>query len=222
MPGSPPTTPNMGLPRYDDSADVAQFATDVNAIVDAIDASSYIHVTGYLIQSCATTRAGCLLCDGSAVSRSTYANLYAALGGASSPYGQGDGTTTFNVPDFRGRVILGAGTGSGLTARARGDVGGEEKHVLTEAELAAHSHPGSTAGAHAHGFGTQVPAATSGFGTHAFAGGSEAAATTPLSGQGNVGGTQSATPSVTVASDGGNTPHNTMQPYGVANIFIKT
>jgi len=219
MPGSPPTTPNMGLPRYDDSADVAQFATDVNAIVDAIDASSYIYVTGDLIQSCAATRAGALLCDGSAVSRTTYANLFAAIG---TTYGAGDGTTTFNVPDFRGRVIVGAGTGSGLTARARGDVGGEEKHTLTEAELAAHSHPGSTCNPHNHSFGTFAPAASSGFGTHAVAGGSEAAVTTPLSGQGNISNTQSTTPGVSVASDGSNTPHNTMQPYGVANVFIKT
>jgi hypothetical protein len=74
---------------------------------------------GDLVTSAASARVGCLLCDGSAVSRTTYAALYAALGGASSPWGQGDGTTTFNVPDFRGRAIVGAGAGAGLTARTR-------------------------------------------------------------------------------------------------------
>lgn len=50
-----------------------------------------------------------LLCDGSAVSRSTYASLFSAIGSA---YGAGDGSTTFNVPDLRSRAALGAGSGS--------------------------------------------------------------------------------------------------------------
>lgn len=47
---------------------------------------------------------GWLLCDGSAVNRASYAGLFAVLG---SLYGEGDGATTFNVPDFRGRVAVG-------------------------------------------------------------------------------------------------------------------
>ena len=50
-----------------------------------------------------------LLCDGTAVSRSTYATLFAVI---STTYGTGDGSTTFNVPDFRGRTAIGAGTGT--------------------------------------------------------------------------------------------------------------
>jgi microcystin-dependent protein len=57
---------------------------------------------------------GYLLCDGSAVSRTTYARLFAVL---STAWGSGDGSSTFNVPDLRGRCSIGAGTGSGLTAR---------------------------------------------------------------------------------------------------------
>ena len=53
---------------------------------------------------------GWLLCDGSAVSRTTYASLYTALGGASSPWGLGDGSTTFNLPDARGGFLRGAGS----------------------------------------------------------------------------------------------------------------
>lgn len=49
-----------------------------------------------------------LLCDGSAVSRATYAALFAVIG---TSYGTGNGSTTFNLPDARGRVIMGAGTG---------------------------------------------------------------------------------------------------------------
>lgn len=53
-----------------------------------------------------TAPAGFLLCDGSAVSRTTYADLFALIG---TTYGAGDGSTTFNVPDLRGSVIVGAG-----------------------------------------------------------------------------------------------------------------
>lgn len=49
------------------------------------------------------------LCDGSAKSRTTYASLFAVIGTA---YGSGDGSTTFNVPDMRGRAPVGAGTGT--------------------------------------------------------------------------------------------------------------
>ena len=56
------------------------------------------------LSAAATPPVGWLRCDGLAVSRSTYAALYAALGGPSSPWGQGDGSSTFNLPDLQGRV----------------------------------------------------------------------------------------------------------------------
>jgi microcystin-dependent protein len=85
---------------------------------------------------------GFLLCDGSAVSRTTYATLFTALGGNSSPWGTGDGSTTFNVPDLRGRATVGSGTGvyTGATSHPIGQVGGEELHILVTAELASHTH----------------------------------------------------------------------------------
>lgn len=64
--------------------------------------------------STATAPSGYLLCDGSAVSRTTYATLFGVIG---TVYGPGDGSTTFNVPDLRQRFILGkaaSGTGSAL------------------------------------------------------------------------------------------------------------
>lgn len=66
---------------------------------------------------------GWLLCDGRTVSRTTYPQLFASIGTA---FGGGDGSTTFNLPDLRGRTIIGAGAGPSLTARALGDDGGEE------------------------------------------------------------------------------------------------
>jgi phage-related tail fiber protein len=57
-----------------------------------------------------TAPPGWLLCDGSAVSRTSYATLFAVMGTA---YGAGDGATTFNLPDFRGRFLRGTDNGAG-------------------------------------------------------------------------------------------------------------
>lgn len=84
-----------------------------------------------------------LACNGNAVSRTTYAALFAAIG---TTYGAGDGTTTFNLPDTRGRTLIGVGTGTGLTARARGDTGGAETHQLSVNEMPAHTHTYGTGG----------------------------------------------------------------------------
>lgn len=67
-------------------------------------------------------------------------DLWAAIGGLGST---GDGSTTFTVPDLRGRALIAAGTGPGLTNRAAGVTYGEESHVLTVAEV---PHTGAIAG----------------------------------------------------------------------------
>jgi len=101
--------------------------------------------------------AGWLLCAGQAVSRSTYAALFAILGGN---FGVGDGVTTFNLPDLRGRVVAGldnmGGTltnritaaGSGIAGTTLGAAGGVEVHTLTTAQMPSHEHltvwPGAT------------------------------------------------------------------------------
>jgi microcystin-dependent protein len=86
----------------------------------------------------ATAPAGWLLCDGSAVSRTTYAALFAEIGTTCGP---GDGSTTFNLPDMRGRVPVGKNTGTFLTL---GQQGGEEAHALTSGEMPPHTHTGTT------------------------------------------------------------------------------
>jgi microcystin-dependent protein len=76
---------------------------------------------------------GYLGCDGAAVSRSTYATLFTAI---STTWGVGDGTTTFNVPDFRRRVPVGSGgTGTATLANSVGSTGGVEGFTLTGAQL---------------------------------------------------------------------------------------
>jgi len=81
--------------------------------------------------------AGWLVCDGRAVSRSTYAALFAAI---ATQWGPGDGAATFNLPDLRGRAPIGAGQGSGLTSRVLAQSIGEEIHTLTTSEMPSHGH----------------------------------------------------------------------------------
>ena len=64
-----------------------------------------------------------LLCNGQAVSRSTYSALFSAV---STTYGTGDGSSTFNLPDLQGRAPIGSGSGSGLSSRSLGATGGFE------------------------------------------------------------------------------------------------
>lgn len=82
----------------------------------------------------ASAPSGYLLCDGAAVSRTTYSTLFAIVGTA---FGVGDGSTTFNVPDMQGNVPAGIG-GSGITDI--GDSGGEQEHTLITAEIPSHNH----------------------------------------------------------------------------------
>lgn len=89
---------------------------------------------------------GWLLCFGQAVSRTTYADLFAAL---STTHGVGNGTTTFNLPDLRGRTIAGKDNMGGTSASrlitnvaggTLGATGGAESHTLTVTQMPAHSH----------------------------------------------------------------------------------
>lgn len=82
--------------------------------------------------------AGFLLCDGSSISRTTYAALFAIIGTAYNTGGEAG--THFRIPNQLGRCLIGNGTGSGLTARTIGSIGGAETHVLSTAELGTHSH----------------------------------------------------------------------------------
>lgn len=72
-----------------------------------------------------TIPTGWLKCDGSAVSRSTYATLFATIG---TVFGTGDGSTTFNLPNLQGRVIVGI-NGSDASFDTMGEVGGAKTHT---------------------------------------------------------------------------------------------
>lgn len=110
-----------------------------------------------------------LLCDGAAVSRSTYAALFALIG---VTYGSGNGSTTFNLPDFRGRSPAGAGqlsypgggTGDTLVIATKY---GSQYNALTSSNLPPHSHTvqaqtaGGVSAANTFTRGTHLAAAVS-------------------------------------------------------------
>jgi len=95
--------------------------------------------------SSASVPSGFLECDGTAVSRTTYATLFGIVG---TTYGVGDGATTFNVPDLADNVPVGksnnkalASTGGANTVTSTGNVGGSTANAtLSTPQLASHSH----------------------------------------------------------------------------------
>jgi microcystin-dependent protein len=170
----------------------------------------------------ASAPAGWLLCFGQTVSRSQYGELFAVLG---TTYGSGDGSTTFGLPDLRGRVVagvdnMGGSAASRLTSTtitgggdAVGEVGGSQTHTLTTSEMPSHTH---VQDAHSH---TYRPIATGGFnnGMWHFDGNTLAGAD---------GGTGGGTPSTnnttaTNQNTGGGGAHNNVQPTMVLNYIIK-
>ena len=95
--------------------------------------------------SSSSVPSGFLECNGAAVSRSTYAALFAIVG---TTYGAGDGASTFNVPDLQDNVAIGksgtknlGSTGGANTVASTGNVGGSTANAtLSTSQLASHSH----------------------------------------------------------------------------------
>jgi hypothetical protein len=99
---------------------------------------TYVPTGGMMMWGTASAPTGYLLCNGAAVSRSTYSALFAVLG---TTYGSGDGSTTFNLPDFRDRFPVGAGT-----TYSANSTGGS-----ANATLVSHTHTAtSTDAGHTH------------------------------------------------------------------------
>jgi microcystin-dependent protein len=148
---------------------------------------------------------GYLLCDGAAISRTTYSDLFGIVG---TTYGVGDGSTTFNIPDLRGRVVAGqddmggtsanrltnpSSTLNGIDGDVLGGFGGSETHTLTIAQMPSHDHGGGTVGT------SHISDVSGGGGrTH----------------PSNNGGS--------VTSQGNGDAHNNVQPTIILNYIIKT
>jgi microcystin-dependent protein len=217
----------MSLPALPVNADTRSITDRVNVLIRdynnppaAIAPQRYVPAGTVLPFGGATAPAGFLLCYGQAVSRTGYADLFAAIGTA---HGAGDGSTTFNVPDYRGRTLAGLDNmggmaanrltsgGSGIAGTTLGAVGGVETIALTVAQMPAHSH-GINDPSHTHLYGVGgIPAngvnvrGTSGDGTNfGFAS------------------TNNAVTGISIQNAGSGGAHNNAQPTGILNFMVAT
>lgn len=169
-----------------------------------------------------------VLCDGQTLSRSTYSDLFEVIG---TTFGEGDGSTTFAVPNIEGRVIAGwdlmggisanrlTGQPGGIDGDTIGATGGSRTHTLTANQVPVFSGTTASAGAHSH-------TSTSTF--YRRAGGSSAYSDS--SPQSNTGGTRSADSTTsaagahshTISTGGSGQAHNNMQPTIVMCTYIYT
>ncbi len=172
-----------------------------------------------------TAPGGWLLCDGSEYDRQIYDALFSIIG---TTYGEGDGETTFNVPDMRGRQVVGLKQ-SDSDFDALGETGGEKRHTLTIDEMPSHNHgvndPGHAHGitdpGHAHSYVNQVgDQGVNTLTTQADAadqvdyGQTTGTSTTGVTVDSN-------TTGISIQNTGGDQSHNVLDPYFVLNYIIK-
>ncbi len=145
---------------------------------------------------------GWAFCNGSLVSISSNTALFSLLG---TMYG-GDGVTSFALPDFRGRVPIHAGTGSGLSSYAVGQHGGEETHTLVTNEMPSHNHAANAdvSNGTSPSPSNNLPAVNS-------------------EGIEHYGSTQNGSMNANaIGATGGSQPHNNIQPYLTVTFCIAT
>lgn len=186
---------------------------------------------------------GYLFCNGQAVSRTTYSDLFAVIG---TTYGSGDGSTTFNLPNLNGRSIVGKDSSNFTTL---GATGGSINTTLTTANIPSHSHTVTAKGSVSSTFtGSNVTTSSNGAHTHKTGISTQQAYKQTVTTSGNVAaaywdqnhtnttsagahthtvtakGTVSSTftgSSATTSSVGSGTAFTNMQPYIVTNYIIK-
>jgi microcystin-dependent protein len=105
------------------------------AQMNALEAAT-IPTGGVTMYGAGSAPSGWLLCDGTAVSRVTYAALFAVI---SDTYGVGNGTTTFNLPNLKGRVPVGFDSAQ-TEFDVLGEASGAKTHTLTTTEIPSHAH----------------------------------------------------------------------------------
>ena len=137
-----------------------------------------------------TPPSGWLICDGRAISRTTYSELFGVIG---TTYGSGDESTTFNIPDYTGKIGVGLKSNDS-NFNVLGATGGEKTHTLTIAEMPSHTH--SVKYDQQNSTGTEW-----------------------LKTGGSSGGPYYSTTYVT--NTGGGNAHNNLQPYITINYIIK-
>jgi microcystin-dependent protein len=224
--------PLRSAPSVELPAGVLIQGTPYVAIYNSSDAAFYLQgfygnpyavpIGGFLPYSGTTApNSNFVLPYGQAISRTTYSSYFALV---STTFGSGDGSTTFNLPDLRGRVVAGADGMGGVAANrltdavagmdSLGDAGGAQSHTLSTSEMPAHSH-GVTDPGHNHNFSNNP-----------FYGGTSTA--TPVGGGSTAAPSGAQTVSITIATtgisiqnNGGGGAHNNVQPTIVLNYLLR-
>lgn len=135
---------------------------------------------------------GYMLCDGAELSRTDYSDLFAVIG---TSFGAGNGSSTFNLPNLKGKVLTGLDSNDEDFA-SMGATGGEKEHTLTIEEMPSHKHTW-TLGANVVANATATSAVT------------------------NFNSTSGGLGVATMNNTGGGEAHNILQPYVVVNYIIK-
>jgi microcystin-dependent protein len=151
-----------------------------------------------------TAPSGFLLCNGTAVSRTTYSTLFSVIG---TTFGSGDGSTTFNLPNYADRMPIGTGT----IATSVGQTGGSQTTTLTTSNLPSHTHTVTDPG-HTH----IVP-----YDFATYAGGGSSGPNNTFGSINNPVTTSSLT-GITIGNTGSGTAATTISPYLGINFIIKT
>jgi microcystin-dependent protein len=206
--------------------DIAEVsASGLTLLAGALAGSGTTPVGGGMDYWGTSAPTGWLFAYGQAVSRTTYAALFAVLG---TTFGSGDGSTTFNLPDLRGRASFGKDDMGGTSANritnqsggwngdTLGAAGGSETHQLTEGQLAAHAHSGS---ANANGPNNPTYVAY-GANVGVQAGASDTVPRTASAAATQVSGSLSHTHALTINSAGGGEAHNNLPPGISCNYII--
>lgn len=177
----------------------AKVIEDLNTVVSDLEGyTEALNPSGAILQFAgATAPTGYLLCDGSAISRTTYATLFTAI---STTYGVGDGSTTFNLPNLKGKIPVGYNSAE-TEFDTLGETGGAKTHTLTVAEMPSHKHSRiedfyNYSASNAAHFGSVYKEAT------------------PVQ--------TGRSDNTTIQNAGGGGEHNNLQPYIVLNYIIKT
>jgi len=233
-PASPNFTGTPTAPTASQGTDTTQIATTAYTVAEILATQvSGIPSGGITPFAGSSAPTGWLLCDGTAVSRTTYATLFGIVGTA---YGVGDGSTTFNLPDLRGRSTVGKGSNTDVDALGDSDgvsVGSRRPSHAASYSFSASSDPGSyhqhsgslgSAGSHSH---SVTNAAASGGGDSLGGPSGPASATGATTGSGgshthSVGTSQTESHSHSVTGTVGVSGMTDMSAFIVTNYIIKT